>query len=130
MKLSIKIFAVIACSIIVTGCSSQTKEFTEKKLVIASKETAKIRELDLSITNNGCGRMWESGGERPYCDLVIKHNDSTIHAGSDFKPIRIGNIEITVDKMNPWSRKEDSIPPGGCLVTITRLTGLQIKPNR
>ena len=105
------------------GCSSQPKEFTDKKLVIPSKQTVKIKELDLSITNNGCGRQWESGAERPYCDLVIKRNDSTLHAGGDFKPVYIGNIEITIDKINPWGKEEDSIPPGGCRVWIRKLEG-------
>jgi hypothetical protein len=128
MKSSLQIFVITACFFITTGCSSKPKEFTEKELVIASKQTIKVRELDLSITNNGCGRQWivEEGkpaAERPYCDLVINRKGSTIHAGSDFKPVYIGNIEIVIDKMNPWGREEDSVPPGGCRVWVRRLAG-------
>ncbi|MEI2738273.1 MAG: hypothetical protein V9F01_05765 [Chitinophagaceae bacterium] len=82
----------------------------------------------MAITNNGCGRQWieedgKSGTEKPYCDLIIKYKDSIIHAGSDFKPVYIGNIEIVVDKMNPWGREEDSVPPGGCRVWVKRTEG-------
>jgi hypothetical protein len=125
MKFMLLKMTAVALLMIQAGCGNSEKEFTQKKLVIASKETAKVKELGLSITNNGCGREWESGGERPYCDLVIKHKDSTIRAGGDFKPVYIGNIEITIDKMNPWSRTEDSVPPGGCRVIVTRLTDNQ-----
>lgn len=129
MKSSIQTFAIVACFFTVAGCSSQAqKEFTEKKLVIASKQTAEVKELDLSITNNGCGRKWISEGdkpsfEQPYCDLVIKRKDSTIYAGGDFKPVYIGNIEITLDRINPWGVVEDSVPPGGCRVWIRKREG-------
>ena len=83
----------------------------------------KIKELDLSITNNGCGRQWESGSEIPYCELIIKCKDSTIYAGSNFKPVYIGNIEIKLDRINPWGREEDSVPPGGCRVWVRKLEG-------
>lgn len=121
------VFIAVATCFFATGCSNQPKQFTERKLVIASKQTVKLKELDLSITNNGCGRKWVSeegkpGCEIPYCDLVIKHKQSTITAGGDFKPIYIGEIEIMLDKMNPWGRVEDSVPPGGCRVWVRRLT--------
>lgn len=130
MKPAILIAAVTTCFFCTAGCSSQPrKEFTEKKLVIAARETAKISEIDLSITNNGCGRQWvvdkdRPGYERPYCDLVIQYRDSTYHAGSDFKPVQINNIEITLDRINPWGREEDSIPPGGCRLFIRKLPDL------
>ena len=108
------------------GCSNPSKPFIEKKLVIASKETVKIPELDLSITNDGCGRKWvvkgdKPGYEIPYCGLLIKQKDSAIHGGSDFTPIYIGNVEITIEKMNPWGAEEDSVPPGGCRVLVRKL---------
>jgi hypothetical protein len=121
MKFAILKMIVFVFLIPVAGCGNSEKQFTQKKLVIARNETAKVKELGLSITNNGCGREWDDGGERPYCDLVIKHKDSTVHAGGDFKPVYIGNIEVTIDKMNPWGRIEDSVPPGGCRVVITRI---------
>jgi hypothetical protein len=126
MKPLIIIIAVTACFIMAGGCNSQPKEFTKKKLVIASKETLKVKQLDLSITNNGCGRKWivegdKPGYETPYCDLVIKNKDSIIHAGSNFDPVYIGNIEITLDKINPWGREEDSVPPGGCRIWVRKV---------
>ncbi len=124
MKLNAHHLIIAAFFIISAGCSSQLqKEFTEMKLVIASKQTVTVKELDLSITNNGCGREWVAGAERPYCDLEIKRKDSIIHAGGDFKPIYIGNIEILIDKINPWGREEDSIPPGGCRLWVRKLPG-------
>lgn len=102
---------------------SPAGEFTDQRLVIANKETVRIKELDLSITNNGCGRQWESGEEKPYCELIIRRKDSTLRAGNNFKPVYIGNIEITIDRMNPWGREEDSVPPGGCRVWVRKLEG-------
>ena len=116
-----------ACSFIITnGCRNSSKEFTERKLVIASKQTVKVEELGLSITNYGCGRRWESadgknGIERPYCELEIKYKDSIINAGNDFQPIFIGNAAIQMDKINPWGREEDSIPPGGCRLWVKKV---------
>jgi len=129
MKSAVYILAIAACFFLSTGCSSQPpKEFKERKLVIASKETVRVKELDLSITNNGCGRKWTNTEERPYCDLVIKYKDSTISAGHDFTPVRIGNIEIDIDRMNPWGREEDSVPPGGCRLWVRKLAPGNKKP--
>lgn len=76
MRIVKPLFAIAACFFITAGCNSQLqKEFTEKKLVIASQQTVTVKELGLSITNNGCGREWIGGAERPYCDLVIKRKD-------------------------------------------------------
>jgi hypothetical protein len=123
MKSAIPTLAIATYFFITAGCGNSAKEFKDKKLVIASKQTVKIKELDLSITNNGCGREWVAGAERPFCGLIIKRKDSTIHAGGDFKPVYIGNIEITMDRMNPWGREEDSVPPGGCRVWVKKLEG-------
>jgi hypothetical protein len=110
--------------LVVVGCMYPPKKFTEKRLVIASKETVRINELDMSITNGGCGRKWINGGERPYCDLVIKTKDSTWHFGDSFDPLYIKNLKLKIDKMNPWGRAEDSVPPGGCRIIVTRLDDL------
>jgi hypothetical protein len=123
MKSLLSILSIAACFFIAAGCSSQPKEFTDKKLMIDSKQTVQINDLDLSITNNGCGRKWVGGAEQPYCDILIKWKDSTITAGADFRPVYIGNIEITIDKMNPWGREEDSLPAGGCRVWVRKLEG-------
>lgn len=109
------------------GCSSQVA-FKEKKIILKNDETVRIKEIDLTITNNGCGRKWISEDkkpsyERPYCDLEIKKGDKTITAGGDFEPVFIGNIQIIVEKMNPWGREEDSIPPRGCRVWVKLLEG-------
>lgn len=122
LKLSLAIFIGL-----LTGCGQPPKPFTEKRVVIANQETVKVPELHLSITNNGCGRAWMSeeegkpSYEKPFCDLVIKQNDSTIRAGKNFNPIYIGNVKIVVDRMNPWGREEDSVPAGGCRVIISKL---------
>jgi hypothetical protein len=120
LYLMIIIFFIAAGS-----CTMPVSEFTEKKLVIGSKQTVRIPELDLVITNNGCGRKWmmDNGGERPYCDLVFKRKDSVLQGGGDFKPVYLGNIEITIDKINPWGMEEDSIPPGGCRVRVRKVEG-------
>ncbi|MBC7874682.1 MAG: hypothetical protein H7Y01_11825 [Ferruginibacter sp.] len=123
MKTTLQFLAITACIFISAGCTSQPKEFKERKLVIASKETVRVKELDLTITNNGCGRKWTNSEERPYCELLIKYKDSTIHAGDDFNPVYIGNIEIDIDRMNPWGREEDSVPPGGCRLWVRKLAG-------
>jgi hypothetical protein len=102
------------------------EKFTEKRLVIASKQTVSIKELNLSITNGGCGRKWmtDNGGERPYCDLTVKMKDSTWRFGDSFDPLYINNLKLVIDKMNPWGRTEDSVPPGGCRIIVTRLDDL------
>ena len=102
------------------------KKFTEKRLVIASKETVRINELDMTITNNGCERKWmtESDFPRVYCDLLVKTKDSTWHFGSSFSPLYINNLKLVIDQTNLWETKQDSIPPGGCRIIVTRLDDL------
>ncbi len=121
MKSTILLVGSIGFFFAAINCSSSQEEFTDSKFIIASKNTIKIKELDLSITNDGCGREWVGDMEKPYCDLKIKFKDSAFSAGRDFKPIRFRNIEIEVDQMNPWNKEEDSIPPGGCSVWIRRV---------
>lgn len=128
MKRYITTGVTVATFFTLEGCGAPAKKFEEKKLVIPSKQTVRISEIDLSITNNGCGRQWvvdegKTGTERPYCDLEINLGDSMIHAGGDFKPVSIGNIQITIEKMNPWGREDDSVPPGGCRVWVKRTGG-------
>jgi hypothetical protein len=111
------------------SCSNPSKPFTERRITIGNKETVKISELDMTITNNGCGRKWISDGdnpsyEKPYCGLVITRKDSTLNAGSNFDPVYIGNVKIEIDRMNPWGREEDSIPPGGCRVIVRKMDDL------
>jgi hypothetical protein len=119
--------ALVALAII-ASCGNKPGPFTEKKFTIPAKKTVHISEVDLSITNNGCGRKWVTvddhpASEKPYCELVIKRNGTTVNAGQDFKPVYIGNLEITIDRMNPWGREEDSIPPGGCRVWVRKVEG-------
>ena len=117
------------CFLSMAACMYPPKKFTERKLVIASKETVRINELDLTITNNGCGRKWviedgKAAGERPYCDLLVRTKDSTWHFGNSFDPLYIKNLKLVIDKMNPWGSMEDSVPPGGCRIFVTRLDDL------
>ena len=110
----------------VAGCMSTPEKFTEKRLVIASNQTVRIDELNMSITNGGCGRKWmaDNGGERPYCELSVKMKDSTWHFGDSFDPLYIKNLKLVIEKMNPWGREEDSVPPGGCRIIVTKLDDL------
>lgn len=128
MKPASSTFLIATCFLIASGCSYPTKPFTDRKIIIASKETVTVPELNLSITNNGCGRKWVSDDgkpmyEKPYCGLVVKQKGLTVNGGGDFKPIYIGNVEITIDKMNPWGVTEDSVPPGGCRVIVKKGEG-------
>lgn len=112
--------------LVTAACMTPPEKFTEKRLVIGRKETVKIMELDMSITNGGCGRKWmaNNGGERPYCELAVKVKDSTWHFGGSFEPLYIKNLKLVIDKMNPWGVEEDSVPPGGCRIIVTRLDDL------
>ncbi len=114
---------IISIIFFAAGCMYPPKKFTEKRLVIGSKQSATIGELDMKITNGGCGRKWmtDNGGERPYCDLIVKFKDSTYRFGDSFEPLYIRNIKLVIDKMNPWGREEDSVPPGGCRIIVTKL---------
>ena len=115
---------VSVCSVLLTACSAPAG-FTERRLVIASGETVRVNELKISITNKGCGRKWivEDGKvahEVPYCDLEVRYRDSTQHFSTGWGPFYAGAAEIRIDKMNPWGREEDSIPPYGCRVIINK----------
>lgn len=125
MKHGLTAFAMVAILLLEAGCSSQPKEFTEKKSVIASGKTVRIKELGISITNKGCGRKWiaENGkpeSEIPYCELIIKHGDSSLFTSAAFAPLYIGEAQVRMDKINPWGREEDSVPAGGCRVVVRR----------
>lgn len=128
--MQVRLIFISACVYLLAGgCMSRPEKFTEKKLIITSKQTISIKELGMSITNGGCGRKWisEDGKpayERAYCDLTLKMKDSTYHFGDSFSPFYIKNLKLVVDKMNPWGREEDSIPAGGCRIIITMLEDL------
>lgn len=129
MKSKAIFFIIAFCLVTPVACMYPPKKFTEKRLVIASKETVRINELDMSITNGGCGRKWivedgKAAGERAYCDLVVKTKDSTWHFGGSFDPLYIKNLKLVIDKMNPRGREEDSVPPGGCRIIVTKLDDL------
>ena len=109
--------------LVVAGCMYPPKKFTEKRLVIASKQTVRIEELDMSITNWGCS-LRSDYFEKVYCDLIVKTKDSTWHFGDSFDPLYIKNLKLVIDKMNPWGREEDSVAPGGCRIIVTRLDDL------
>jgi hypothetical protein len=119
------VFIVIVICSMISACMNRSEPFTEKKIIVASKQTVEIPEIDLSITNNGCGRKWVTEKDRPaferaYCDLVIQRDKTIIHAGNDSKPVYIGDLQIYIERMNPWGREEDSVPPGGCRLWIRR----------
>ena len=127
MKWRIYLLVIAGCAI-VAGCSERQKPFTEKRIIVASKQTIKIKELGMTITNNGCGRKWVSDGDNPsyekaYCDIVIERDGKTIKAGKDQEPVYFGDLEIDIERMNPWGREEDSVPPGGCRLRVKRVAG-------
>lgn len=97
--------------------------FTEKSYILKREENIRIPELDLQISNNGCGRQWmvDNGGEKPFCDLELKASDTVFKFGRSFQPVYYKNLEIVVTQMNPWNIAEDSIPPGGCRIWIRKL---------
>lgn len=110
------------------SCGLPDPPFKEGRYIIASKQTVRVPELDLSVTNNGCGRRWINEGGQPayeseFCELLIKYKDSTISAGKNDAPVIIGNAKIQLDQVNSESQEEDSIPPAGCRVIITKLHG-------
>jgi hypothetical protein len=116
--------------LVVAGCMYPTKKFIEKRLVIARNETVRINELDMSITNSGCS--WGDYVGRVYCVLIVKTKDSTwsfenhyspLH-GESFSPLYIKNLKLVIDQTNPWDQEQDSIPPGGCRIIVTRLDDL------
>src|SRR5687768_15315860 len=123
MKLFILVGSIF---LLLTGCMYPPERFTEKRLVIGSKQSAHIDELGMTISNGGCGRKWmtNDAGERPFCDLTVKWKDTTYRFGDSFEPLYIHNVKLVIDKMNPWGREEDSVPAGGCRIIITRLDDL------
>jgi hypothetical protein len=104
------------------ACMSQPEKFTEKRLVIARKQTVRIEELGMSITNWGC-KLRDLFG-KVYCDLIVKTKDSTWHFGQSFSPLYINNLKLVIDQTNIPESKQDSIPPGSCRIIITRLDDL------
>ena len=113
--------AAILVAVVLAGCMYPQKQFTEKRLVVGSKQTVQVEGLNISITNNGCGREWTNKSERPYCDIQVKTKDSTYTFGHTNSHLYIKNIELVIDKMNPWGREEDNIPPGGCRIIVKKL---------
>ena|SRR5690349_1254817 len=122
-----KIFILVNVTFfLLAACMYPPKKFTEKRVVIASKGSATIDEINMTISNGGCGRKWmaDNGGERPYCELTVKFKDSIYRFGNSFEPLYIQNFKLLIDKMNPWGREEDSVPAGGCRIIVTRLDDL------
>jgi len=107
-----------------TSCAERAQPFTEAKYVIRNNQTVRLSQYNLSITNKGCGRKWMSDGvEKPYCDIEIRNNDSTFYLHDRAKPLYVGNLIITLEKINPWGREEDSLPAGACQVWVRRTEG-------
>lgn len=124
MKSIATILAAVIYFVVITGCGNSAKRYEERELVIAKKQTVEVEEFDLYITNNGCGSRWRTESdppaEIPYCNIEIRYKDSTVYIDG-FKPLYIDDIEIAIDRMNPWNRVEDSIPPGGCRLWIKKV---------
>lgn len=116
-----------ACSLLVmgNGCTGKASNFTERSFVVNRDETVRIVELDMSIYNKGCGRMWmtDNGGERAFCELEVKTGDSIYRFGRSYDSLVIKDVSLKIDKMNPWNNMEDSVPAGGCRIIVTKLPG-------
>lgn len=123
MKISDLLLSVFNLFFIGSGCTQKAGNFTERSLVVKKDETVRIRELDMSITNKGCGRKWmvNNGGESPFCELEVKVSDSVYHFGNSFDSLVIKDLSLKIDKMNPWNVMEDSVPGGGCRIIVTKL---------
>jgi hypothetical protein len=112
--------------LIIAGCMYPPKEFKDKRLVIGSGQTVHIEELGLSVTNKGCGREWTSENDQPayektFCEIDVKTYDSTYRFSHKSNTLFIKNIKLEIERMNPWGREEDSIPPGGCRLLVIKL---------
>lgn len=119
-----------ACSLLVAGsCTQKTTNFTAKTIVVKRDETIRIRELGMSITNKGCGRMWmtDNGGEQAFCELEVKVSDSVYRFGRSYDSLVIKDVSLRIDKMNPWNNMEDSVPGGGCRIVVTKLVAASSK---
>ncbi|OPZ19286.1 MAG: hypothetical protein BWZ05_00200 [Bacteroidetes bacterium ADurb.BinA245] len=108
------------------GCMYPQKVFKEKTIIISANQSVSVSELGLTIKNQGCGRQWvstngEPAYERAFCDITVKTKDSTYHFNPARNQFFIKNIQFDIEKMNPWGRVEDSIPPGGCRIKVSKL---------
>ncbi len=127
MKSIITLLILPACMAVI-GCRESKKPFTERRIVIANEETVKIKELGMTITNKGCGRKWVSDGDHPsyekaYCEITVERDGKTIQIGKDSEPVYFDDLEIDIERMNPWGREEDSVPAGGCRLWVKRVKG-------
>lgn len=114
-----RLLLLLTALVFFSACNQHSGSgFTEKKYILKKDETIRIPELDLQISNNGCGREWTGDSEIPFCDLELKAADTSFRFGHSFSPVYFRNLEIKVMQMNPWNREEDSIPPGGCHIWI------------
>lgn len=85
-----------------------------------------LEKIEENRKNQGCGRQWvstngEPAYERAFCDITVKTKDSTYHFNPARNQFFIKNIQFDIEKMNPWGRVEDSIPPGGCRIKVSKL---------
>lgn len=102
---------------------SLSQDLLPGKYIIRANETVRIQGRSVQVTNKGCGRKWISNNNQPafesaYCDIVIKSDDSTINTSGDNDPYYIDDLEIMVDRMNPWGAMEDSVPAGAIRIAV------------
>ena len=122
MKFPVIYVLIFATAASLLSCSgnSQTKSFMDQLIIVKSEETVQVKGAGLKITNNGCGREWGEFGERVYYRIQVRKGDSTWQMPAHSDPLYIEDLQLTVDKANPWGREEDSVPPGGCRISIRR----------
>ncbi len=110
------------------GCGDRYRVFEDQRLIIPVNKTIRVKGADLSITNKGCGRKWmategKPAYEQPYCSLELRYNGKTSLFSEGYGPFYAGEMEVRIEKMNPWGGEEDSIPPGGCRVLVRKVPG-------
>ena len=92
----------------------------DKKIIVEKEKTVQVKEAGLSITNEGVGREFGEFGERPFYHISVKKSDSIYRFPQQFEALYIGDLQLQMDKVNPWGAEEDSVPPGGCRIHIRR----------
>ena len=121
-----KTITVVSYFLLLTQSCTSQKDINDTLVIVKRGETIKIKELDLKITNKGCGREWVSSNngessEKPVCELTYVLGDSTKYGGNSYKPVYFRDIEIKIEKMNVWNKEEDGVPAGACRLWIRKL---------
>ena len=111
---------LLTASLISCNGKGQTKTGMDKKIIVGKEKTVQVKEAGITITNEGVGREFGESGERPFYHISVKKGDSTYRFPQKFEALYVDDLQLQMDKVNPWEREEDSVPPGGCRIHIQR----------